>query len=87
MFTRALASLFNLYNLLILIRVFLSWIPSINWDSQPFRWISSVTDPVLNIFRGIFPPISGLDFSPVVAILALYIVEGFVVRMSAGLGL
>ena len=87
MLLQALASLFNLYNLLILIRVFLSWIPNIDWDAQPFRFVSGATDPVLNIFRGIIPPISGLDFSPVIAIILLYIVEGYVLRFVGSLGM
>ena len=87
MVTRILAYLFNLYNLLILIRVFLSWIRSIDWNAQPFRWISSVTDPVLNIFRGVIPPANGLDFSPIIAIIVLYLLEGFILRTTSGLGL
>lgn len=87
MLTRAIANLFNLYNILLLIRIFLSWIPSIDWDSQPFRFMRAITDPLLNIFRGIIPPISGLDFSPVIAIILLQFVESAILRMISGFGL
>lgn len=65
----------------------MSWIPSIDWDSQPFYGIRSVTDPFLNIFRGIIPPIGMLDISPVVAIILLQILQGFVVGFLNNLGL
>lgn len=87
MFTRAIANLFNLYNILLLIRIFLSWIPSIDWEAQPFKFMRAITDPLLNIFRGIIPPISGLDFSPVIAILLLQFVESVILRTISGLGL
>ena len=71
-----------------MIRIFLTWIPNIDWYQQPFKWIQSVVDPFLNIFRGIIPPIGGvLDISPVFAILLLTFVQSFVVRFLFGLGL
>ena len=87
MISRALFYFFQMYNLLIIIRILLSWIPSIDWDSQPFRWTRAVTDPVLNIFRNVIPPIGGLDFSPVLAIIVLQIVEGLLVNLISGIGL
>ena len=81
MISRALLCFFQMYNLLIIIRILLSWVPSIDWDSEPFRWTRSVTDPVLGIFRNIIPPFNGLDFSPVLAIIVLQIVEGIILRM------
>ena len=87
MISRALFYLFQMYNLLIIIRILLSWIQTIDWDSQPFKWTRLVTDPVLNVFRNVIPPIGGLDFSPVLAIIVLQIVEGIIVNFTAGLGL
>lgn len=65
----------------------MSWVPSIDWDSQPFNGIRSITDPFLNIFRGIIPPIGMLDISPIVAIILLQILQGFVVGFLNNLGL
>ena len=48
MLSRALGFLFHLYNLLILIRIFLSWVPNFDWEQQPFAWIRSIVDPLLN---------------------------------------
>ena len=78
MISRTVSLLFYFYYLLIIIRIFLSWIPNIDWLSQPF----------LNIFRGIIPPIGGmLDISPIVAIILLQILQGFVVGTLSKLGL
>lgn len=67
--------LFYFYYILLIIRIFLTWIPSIRWEQQPFAWMRSVTDPFLNIFRGIIPPIGGvLDISPILAIVLLQII-------------
>ena len=86
--TKLINLLFYFYYLLLIIRIFLTWIPSIDWYSQPYAWMRSVTDPFLNIFRGIIPPIGGmLDISPIIAIILLQILQGVIVGFLAGLGL
>lgn len=87
MISRAVSTLFYFYYLLIIIRIFLIWIPSIDWGSQPFEGIRSVTDPFLNIFRGIIPPIGMLDISPIVAIILLQLLQGLIVGLLNNLGL
>lgn len=66
-----LATTLNIYIVLILIRVLLTWFPNVNWYNQPFSALSQVTDPYLNLFRSLLPPIGGMDFSPILAIFAL----------------
>ena len=87
MISRTVGTLFYFYYLLIIIRIFLSWIPSIDWQTQPFFWIRSVTDPFLNIFRGIIPPIGMLDISPIIARILLQILNGVICGFLQGLGL
>ena len=87
MISRTVGTLFYINYLLIIIRIFLSWIPSIDWQTQPFFWIRSVTDPFLNIFRGIIPPIGMLDISPIIAIILLQILNGVICGFLQGLGL
>ncbi len=88
MLSSVLAKLFYFYYLLIIIRIFLTWIPNIDWQSQPFAWIRSIVDPFLNIFRGIIPPIGGvLDISPIIAIILLQIMQGLILGALQGLGL
>ena len=72
--------LFYFYYILIILRIFLTFIPSIDWQQQPYFWLRSITDPFLNIFRGIIPPIGGvLDVSPIIAIILLQIMNGLIV--------
>lgn len=88
MVSRAVNLIFYFYYILIILRIFLTWLPSIDWYQQPYRGLSSITDPFLNIFRGIIPPIGGmLDISPVIAIVLLQILQGLVVGMLVNFGL
>lgn len=80
--------LFYFYYILLIIRIFLTWIPSIIWGQQPFAWMRSVTDPLLNIFREIIPPYGGvLDISPILAIFLLRIMQALIVGTLNGMGL
>lgn len=67
--------LFEIYFWLILVRCLLSFVPSVDWSKQPFDFIKEVTDLWLNLFRRIIPPFNGLDFSPIVAIIALQVLQ------------
>jgi YggT family protein len=71
-----LATFTQIYTFLLLIRVLLTWFPTINWYDQPFAALSQITDPYLNLFRRIIPPLGGIDFSPMLAIILLQIVGG-----------
>ena len=64
-----------------IIRILLSWFPNINWYNQPFRAMKELTDPILEPFRRIIPPISGIDFSPIIAFLALEILREALIRI------
>ena len=72
-----LATFVSLYSYLLIIRVLLTWFPTIEWSNQPFAALSQISDPYLNLFRSIIPPLGGMDFSPILAFLALNIVVVF----------
>jgi len=74
-------SIFSLFYIIILIRCFLSFIPSIDWNKQPFFTIRQVTDAYLDLFRRFIPPIGMLDISPIVAILALGVIQNIVLML------
>jgi YggT family protein len=65
----------NIYTALLFIRILLSWFPNIDWSSLPFSILSQLTDPYLNLFRSIIPPLGGIDFSPILALLLLQVVQ------------
>jgi len=66
-----LVTFLTIYSYLLIIRVLLTWFPSVNWYNQPFSALSQITDPYLNLFRSIIPTLGGMDFSPILAFLAL----------------
>ncbi|GAB4139724.1 MAG: YggT family protein [Cyanobacteria bacterium J069] len=74
---QSLAYFVQLYTVLLIIRVLLTWFPSINWYNQPFSALSQITDPYLNLFRRIIPPLGGFDLSPILAIFLLQFLGDF----------
>ncbi|MGC9504824.1 YggT family protein [Baaleninema sp.] len=76
--TQTLVTFLNIYFALLIIRILLSWFPNVNWYDPPFSILSQLTDPYLNLFRSIIPPLGGLDFSPILAILLLQVVQSLV---------
>ena len=66
----------TIYSVLLLVRVLLTWFPSIDWSNGILSALCSITDPYLNIFRGVIPPIGGFDISSILAFLLLNIVQG-----------
>jgi YggT family protein len=85
------AALFLVYIILILIRVLLSWVPRMPYSPTlraVLDFITDTTDPYLNLFRRIIPPIGGggfgLDLSPMIGLIVLFILRGLVVALIAG---
>jgi YggT family protein len=72
---QSLSTFLTFYFALLIIRILLSWFPNVNWGSSPFSILSQLTDPYLNLFRAIIPPLGGIDFSPMLAIFLLQFVS------------
>jgi len=84
-------ALFLVYFILIFIRILLSWIPRMpyyRWLAASVEFVHQTTDPYLNIFRRVIPPLGGggfaIDVSPILAIIVLTIVWRVVVGLIAG---
>ena len=75
MIIEAINDIFYFYYILIIIRIFLTWIPSINWDAQPIKAMREITDIYLDIFRRFIPPFGGIDFSPIIALVVLQFIQ------------
>ena len=82
-----LSNLFSLYFWVIMVRIFLTWIPSIDWSAPFCRALVILADIVWLPFRRIVPPIGGIDFSPIIAILAFQFISGTIVHTLAKFGL
>ena len=70
-----LAQTLSIYTLILLVRVLLSWFPNLDWGNPVLSTVSVVTDPYLNAFRGLIPPLGGLDLSAILAFLALQLMQ------------
>ncbi len=82
---RTLLTFVQFYSYLLIGRVLLTWFPQIEWSSQPFAALSQITDPYLNLFRNIIPPLGGIDLSPILAFLALNVVSGLLAGVAGSL--
>jgi YggT family protein len=65
---------FNLMSLLIIARVLLSWFPQARHNIIG-EIIYNVTDPVIVPIQRVLPTVGMFDFSPIVALIALQIVQ------------
>lgn len=86
-----LAMLIHVYSILIILYALTTWVESFNSSVlrfKPVRWLfrflRDVSEPFLGLFRRIIPPLGVMDITPLVAILMLQFVGGFLVRIIAG---
>ena len=79
------------YFVLIFIRILMSWLPRIPYNPvlrAVLKFVEHVTDPYLNLFRRIIPPVrlgpGALDLSPILATFVLLIVGQLLASIIAG---
>lgn len=71
-----LIRLLDLYEVLIIVWCLMSWIPRANETvGRIRRALGTLVEPYLAVFRRYIPPFSGIDFSPIIAIIALRLVQ------------
>ncbi len=83
---QALASFISIYLVLLIIRVLLSWFPNVDWSNPVFSALSQITDPYLNLFRSVIPPLGGIDFSAILAFIVLQVVQSALNNVAVTLG-
>ena len=78
--------LIQIYSLVLIARILLEWI-QVSGDhpvARIRRALRAVTDPVLNPVRRLLPPVRaggvGIDLSPMVVIVALWIIASIICR-------
>jgi len=76
-------NLFMLYELMILARIVMSWI-RVSYYTPWVRLIARITDPYLNLFRSIIPPLGAFDFSPILALFVLIMLRRVVLTLLTG---
>lgn len=85
------SALFTVYIVLIFIRILVSWVPRMPQNTvllAVVKFAQQTTDPYLNIFRRILPPVGGsglaLDLSPMIGLILLLIAQSVITGMIAG---
>jgi YggT family protein len=85
------SALFLVYIVLIFINVLISWVPRMpynRWLRGFLDFVTETTNPYLNLFRRILPPVGGggfaLDLSPIIGVIVLFVLQGLVVGLIQG---
>lgn len=65
---------FQVYMIMLFVRILGSWFPSFQ-NSRMMQFLAFYTDPYLNVFRRIIPPIGMIDISAIFAFLCLSFIE------------
>ncbi|MDO7787962.1 YggT family protein [Desulforamulus aquiferis] len=71
---------FWVYQIMLFGRIILSWFRH-NPYNPIIRFLYETTDPYLNIFRRIIPPIGAIDISPLAAFWVLDIIRRLIIGM------
>lgn len=72
---RLIPALIDLYSVVVLVAVVMSWVRVDR--RQPFaKIVYRLTEPVLAPIRRVLPSLGGLDFSPMVLLIALRVLRG-----------
>jgi YggT family protein len=79
-----ISTLAELVFLAIIIRAVLSWLPGIAALQPVARFFNKITDPLIEPIRRRLPSMGGLDLSPVVAVLLIWLVENILLVVLAG---
>lgn len=69
-----LQSILSLFMFLILIRIILSWVSPGGYNPV-MAVIAQISEPVVAKFRRLLPPMSGFDFSPMLALILIFFLQ------------
>jgi uncharacterized protein YggT (Ycf19 family) len=70
-----LVQLIDYYQLLIIAYVLMSWIRPSGVIADIYRILGTIVEPWLGLFRRFIPPLGMMDISPIVAIIALSLIQ------------
>jgi YggT family protein len=72
-----LYGLLSFYTLLIFIRIIFSWV-TVNYGNRVMRFLINATEPLLGPLRRMVPLVGGLDISPIVAFIIIWLLQAAV---------
>ena len=72
----------GLYSVLLIIYIFMSWVPSIK-ESSIGSFFEKICEPYLEPFRRFIPPLGMIDLSPLVGILVLRLAQSGLLSLTS----
>ena len=79
---RVLSAAISLYMLILLVRILMSWFQAPSYG-RATMYLARITDPYLNVFRRMrFMRVTHVDFSPVLALITLSILNDIVTSLA-----
>lgn len=85
------SAVFYVYIILIFVYVLLNMVfstgvhpPYARWSDAVLKFLRDVSEPYLRIFRRFIPTVGMFDFSPVLALIVLYILRTVITSLIAG---
>jgi YggT family protein len=81
-----LVTMFNIYFIAMIATIILSWVAPGSYHPAAVL-IHQVVEPVMAPFRRLLPPMGGIDFSPMIAFLALNVVKILFSALAMQIGL
>ena len=85
------SALFLVYIILIFLNILSSWVPRMPYNRAlraTLDFVKETTDPYLNLFRRVLPPLGGgglaLDLSPMIGVILLFVARSIVVGLIEG---
>ncbi len=76
-----LSTLLQLYSLILLARVLLSWFPNVDRGNPLVRFLFEATEPILRPIRQALPKTTGIDFSPLIVLVGIQVLNGLLTRL------
>jgi YggT family protein len=84
-------ALFEVYIVLIFAYILLNLLfsfglrtPYSRWSEVLLNFLRDVSEPYLRLFRRFIPPLGAFDFSPMIAIIVLYVLQTILVNAISG---
>jgi uncharacterized protein YggT (Ycf19 family) len=85
------SAVFTVYLVLIFVYILLNLVmsfgvrmPYSRWTDAFMNFLRDVSEPYLRVFRRLLPTIGGFDFTPMIAIIVLYIAQSLIVGAIRG---
>jgi YggT family protein len=85
------SALFTVYIIIIFVYILLNLvlslglrIPYSRWSDALMNFLRDIAEPYLRLFRRLIPAIGGFDFTPMIALIVLYVVQSILVNAISG---